>query len=111
MVYSQWLSGYNDDIVSADGCRVWHSSDTHDHADLFVLLVCVPPRYPGHIADGIIWDINSTCAEFGPKSLHILGIQYLTVSDSISYLYGKDNVLALNILRAGDFPGLSTAFE
>ena len=30
----------NDDIASADGCRVWHLSDTHDHVDVFVLLVC-----------------------------------------------------------------------
>ena len=29
--------------------------------------VGLPPRYPGHIADGTVWDINSTCAEFGPK--------------------------------------------
>ena len=32
--------GPNDDIASADGCRVWHSSDTHYHVDVFVLLVC-----------------------------------------------------------------------
>ncbi len=32
------------------------------------------------------------------------------MSDTTSYLYGKDNVSALKILRAGDFPGLSTAF-
>ena len=107
MVCSQWRSGYNDDIASGGGCRVWHWSDTHDHADLFVLSVCWVYR---HIADGTIWDINSTCAEFGPKCSHLLGIQYLTVSDKTSYLYGKDNVSALKILRAGDFPNLSTAF-
>ena len=43
-------------------------SDTHDHADVFVAArlmgVGLPPRYPGHIADGTVWDINSTCAEF-----------------------------------------------
>ena len=38
--------------------------------------VGLPPRYPGHIADGTVWDINSTCAEFGPKCLHILEIQH-----------------------------------
>ena len=32
------------------------------------------------------------------------------MSDTTSYLYGKDNVSTLNILRAGDFPGLSTVF-
>ena len=26
--------------TSGGGCRVWHSSDTQDHTDLFVLLVC-----------------------------------------------------------------------
>ena len=61
------------------------------------------PRYLGHIADGTVWDINSTCAEFGPKCLHILGIQHLTVSDTKSYLYGKYNVSVLKTLRAGDF--------
>ena len=51
--------------------------------------VGLPPRYPGHIADGTVWDINSTCAEFGPKCLHMLGIQHLTVSDTKSYMYGN----------------------
>ena len=44
---------------------------------------------PGHISDGIIRDINSTCAEFGPKCLHLLEIQCLIVSDMTSDLYGK----------------------
>ena len=108
MVCSQWRSGYNDDIAFGGGCRVWPSSDTHDHADLFVLFLCWVYR---RIADGTIWDINSTCAEFGPKCSHLLVIQYLTVSDTTSYLSGKGNVLALKILRVCDFPGLSTAFE
>ena len=107
MVCSKWRSGYNDDIASGGGCRVWPSSDTHDHADLFVLFICWVYY---HIADGTIWDINSTCAEFGAKCSYLLGIQYLTVSDTTSYLYGKGNVSALKILRVCDFPGLSTAF-
>ena len=106
MVCSQWRSGYNDDIASGGGCQVWHSSDTHDHADLFVLFVCL--AY-GHIADGTIWDINSTFAEFGPKCSHLLGIKYFTVSDTTTYLYGKGKVSALKILRGCYFPGLSTA--
>ena len=65
--------------------------------------VCLQSRYPSHIADGTVWDINSTCAEFGPKCLYILGIQHLTVSDTKSYLYGKYNVSVLKTLRAGDF--------
>ena len=32
------------------------------------------------------------------------------MSDTTSYLYGKDNVSAHKILRYGDFPGLSTTF-
>ena len=53
--------------------------------------------------DGTVWDINFTCAEFGPKCMHILVIQHLTVSDTKSYLYGKYNVSVLKTLRAGDF--------
>ena len=34
----------------------------------------------------------------------------MIVSDMTSYLYGKDNVSALKIPRAGDFPGFSTVF-
>ena len=65
--------------------------------------VGLPPRYPGHIADGTVWDINSTCAEFGPKCLHIIGIQHFMVSDKKSYLYGKYNVSVFKTLRAGYF--------
>ena len=79
----------------------------HDHADLFVLFIC---WVYCHIADGTIWDNNSNCAEFGPKCSHLLGIQYLTVSETTSYLFGKGNVSALKIIRLCDFPGLSTAF-
>ena len=73
--------------------------------------VALPPQYPGHIADGTVWDINSTCAEFSPKCLHIFRIQHLMVSDTKSYLYGKHNVSVLKTLRAGDFSRLSTAFR
>ncbi len=100
---------YNDDIASDGGCRVWHLSDTYDHADLRAArLLGIPPRYSGHVADGTIWDINSTCAEFGPKCFHLRGIQYLT--DPTAYLYCKGNVSALKKLTDGDFPGLSTVF-
>ena len=57
--------------------------------------VCLQSRYPSRIADGTVWGINSTCAEFGPKCLHILGIQHLTVSDTKSYLYSNYNVSVL----------------
>ena len=100
-------------IVSAGDCRVWHSSDTHDHTDVFVLLVCWMFRHDiqaGRVAEGTIWNINSTCAEFGPKCLHILGMDCLTVSDTTSYPYTKDNASVLKTLRAVDFPGLSVAY-
>ena len=53
---------------------------------------------------------TSIPTEFGPKCSHLLGIQYLTVSDTTSYLYGKGNVSALKILGVCDFSGLCTAF-
>ena len=112
MLCSQWRNGYNDDIACGGGCRVCHSSDTHDHADLFVLLLCWVYRH----------DIQATLkmAQFGtsiPPVLNsarsarvYLGIQYLIVSDTTSYLYGKDNVSALRILKGGGFTGLSMTF-
>ena len=59
--------------------------------------------------DGAIWDIDATCAQLGTKCLQILGMTYLTGSDTISYLYGKGKVSALKALRAGDFQGLYSA--
>ena len=59
--------------------------------------------------DGAIWDINATCAQLGTKCLQILGMHYLTGSDTTSYLYGKGKVSALKILRAGDCRGLYSA--
>ena len=89
------------------------SDDTH----VFVLLVYWVYRHDIQATvqmekwDGTILDINATCDELGPKCLQFLGMHYLTGSDTTSYLYGKGKVSALKTLRAGDFPGLSTAFR
>ena len=58
------------------------------------------------------FDINATCAQLGPKCLQILGMHYITGSDTTSYLYGKGKVSALRLktLKAGDFPGLYSVF-
>ena len=55
--------------------------------------VGLPPRYSGHIADGTVWDINSTCAYFGPKCLHIIGIQHVMVSGRI-----RNHICTVNIM-------------
>ena len=59
--------------------------------------------------DGAIWDTNATCAQLGTKCLQILGMHYLTGSDTTSYLYVKRKVSALKTVRAGNFPGLYSA--
>ena len=83
-----------------------------DDTDVFVLLIYWVYRHSINATvqlewwDGSVWDINATCAQLGPKFLLILGMHYLTGSDTTSYLYGKGKVSALKTLRAGDFPGL-----
>ena len=87
-----------------------------DDTDVFVLLVYWVYRYDIQATvqmerwDGAIWDINATCAELGPKCLQLLGMHYLTGSDTTSYRYGKGKVSAIKTLRAGDFPVFFTAF-
>ena len=87
-----------------------------DDTDVFVMLVYWVYRHDIQATvqmekwDGTILDINATCVELGPKCLQLLGMHYLTGSDTTSYLYGKGKVSALNTLRAGHFPALSTAF-
>ena len=84
-----------------------------DDTDVFVLLLywVYRQKFQARVQrwDGAVWDINATCAELGPKCLQIMGMHYLTGSDTTSYLYGKGKVSALNTLRAGDFPGLYSA--
>ncbi len=85
-----------------------------DDTDVFVLVYWVYQRNIEATVqmerwDGAVWDINATCAQLGPKYLQILGMHYLTGSDTTSYLYGKGKVSALKTLRAGDFHGLYSA--
>lgn len=86
-----------------------------DDTDVFVLLVYWVYRNKIQATvqmerwDGTVWDINATCAQLGSKCLQILGMHYLTGSDTTSYLYGKGKVSALKTLKAGDFPGLYSA--
>ena len=81
-----------------------------DDTDVFVLLVYwvyqrkIQATVQMERRDGVVWDINATCAQLGPKCLQIL-----TGSDTTSYLYGKGKVSALKTLRAGDFNGLYSA--
>ena len=69
-----------------------------DDTDVFVLLLYWVYRQKFQATvqmqqwDGAVWDINATCAELGPKCLQIMGMHYLTGSDTTSYLYGKGKV-------------------
>lgn len=55
---------------------------------------------------GKVLSINATCEELGPKCLQLLGMHFLSGSDSTSYLYGKGKPSALKTLLKGDFYGL-----
>ena len=83
-----------------------------DDTDVFVLLVYWVYRNKIQATvqmerwDGAVWDINVTCAQLGLKCLQILGMHYITGSNTTSYLYGNGKMSALKTLRAGDFPGL-----
>lgn len=58
--------------------------------------------------DGKVLSINATCKKLGKKCLQLLGMHYLTGSDTTSYLYGKGKASALKTLCAGNFEGLYT---
>ena len=53
--------------------------------------------------DGTALDINTTCADLGPKYLACM----LSGCDTVSHPYGKGKISALNTLLAGNFPGLA----
>ncbi|MEE8115221.1 MAG: hypothetical protein V3T23_12820, partial [Nitrososphaerales archaeon] len=86
-----------------------------DDTDVFVLMVYwvyqrnIQATVQMERWDGAIWDINTTCDQLGPKCLQLLGMHYITGSDTTSYPYGKGKVSALKTLRAGNFPGLYSA--
>ena len=83
-----------------------------DDTDVFVMLVYwvyqnkIQATVQMERWDGVVWDMNATCAQLDSKCLQILGMHYLTGSDATSYLYRKGKVSALKTLQAGDFPGL-----
>ncbi len=86
-----------------------------DDTDVFVMLVYWVYRHKIQSTvqmqrwDGVVWDINATCPQLGPKCLQLLGMHFITGSDATSYLYGKGKVSALKTLRTGDFTALETA--
>ncbi len=86
-----------------------------DDTDVFVLLVYwvhkneIQAKVQMERWDGTVWDINATCGQLGEQCLQLLGMHYLTGSDTTSYLYGKGKVFALKTLRASNFPRLHSA--
>ena len=53
--------------------------------------------------------INAICEKLGSKSLQLLGMHYLTGSDTTSYFQRKGKPSDLKTLVKGDFEGLDTA--
>ena len=51
-------------------------------------------------------DINAICTELGPKCLQLIGMHVFSGCDNMSYTFNKTKINTLNILKAGDFPGL-----
>ena len=78
-----------------------------DDADVFILLVYwvyrnnIQATVQMERWDGVVWDINATCAQLGHNCLQIMGMHYLTGSDTTSFLYGKGKVSALTTLTSG----------
>ena len=56
--------------------------------------------------NGVVVDINATCTELGPKCLQLMGMHVLSGCNIVSYPFNKCKISALNIIQAGDFPGL-----
>ena len=57
--------------------------------------------------DGAGPDMNSTCANLGPKCLQLPGMHAISGCDTTSYPYGKGKIKALKTLLSCDFPGLA----
>lgn len=87
-----------------------------DDTDIFVTLVYWV--YKASIASDIqienwrgdVLSVNASCENLGPKSLQLLGMHFLTGSDTTSYFFGKGKPSALKTLLNGDFEGLDTVF-
>ena len=82
---------------------------------MFVLLVYWTWRYDLQVRvavqmenwDGVVLDINATCANLGDTVCsQLLGSHALSACDTVSYLFGKGKASVLKTLKAGNFPGL-----
>ena len=86
-----------------------------DDSDIFVLLVYWTWRYDLQVRvsvqmekwDGVVLDINATCANLGDTVCpQLLGAHALSGCDTDSYPFGKGKASVLKSLKAGNFPGL-----
>ena len=86
-----------------------------DDSDIFVLLEYWTWRDDLQVRvsvqmekwDGVVLDINATCANLGDTVCpHLLGAHALSGCDTDSYPFGKVKASVLKTLKAGNFPGL-----
>lgn len=118
---SDGLHGHDEADVTIVSYVIQGASDGHkvirvlsDDTDIFVLLVywvykaSIMATVQMENWQGMVLSINATCEELGPKCLQLLGMHFLTGSDTTSYLYGKGKPSALKTLLKGDFDGLYT---
>ena len=57
--------------------------------------------------DGVVLDINATCANLGDTVCsQLLGAHALSSCDTVSYPFGKGKASLLKTLEAGNIPGL-----
>lgn len=116
------LYGHEEADVTVVSYVLQAASDGHkvirvlsDDTDIFVLLVYwvykagITSAVQMENWQGVVLSVNATCEKLGPKSLQLLGMHFLTGSDTTSYFYGKGKPSALKTLLNGDFKGLETA--
>ena len=86
-----------------------------DDNDIFVLLVYWTWRYDLQVRvavqmtkwDGVVLDINATCANLGDTVYsQLLGGHAVSGCDTVSYPFGKSKAYVLKTPNAGNFPGL-----
>ena len=84
-------------------------------SDIFVLLWYWTWRYDFQVRgsvqmekwDGVVLDINATCANLGDTVCpQLFEAHALSGCDTVSYLFGKGKASVLKTLKAGNFPGL-----
>ena len=87
----------------------------NDDSDIFVLLVYWTWRYDIQVRvsvqmekwDGVVLDINATCANLGDTVCsQLLGAHVLSGCDTVSYPFGKGKASVLKTPKTGNFPGL-----